>query len=156
MREAGKPLRQVIAEVEELQFFCRFLAAANLAQVIHLAAQRCLSEVLRVSEKREMAFAEKCGNDAGDEQEQEEGRVEDEDGRKRDRCDGLLDQPAHLLDHGQPVGGLHARPLQAIVENRILIDRDIERRGLAHHFYAHVMGITIGEQVVEVIDGARE
>ena len=70
--------------------------------------------------------------------------------------DGLLDQPAHLLDHRQPVGGLHARAFQAIVEDRILVDGHVESGGFAHDLDADVMGIAIGQQVVEVIHGARQ
>ena len=80
----------------------------------------------------------------------------DEDGREREGGDGLLDQPAHLLDHRQPVGGLHARALQAIVEDRIFVNRDVERGGFAHHLDADVMGIAVGQQVVEVIHCARQ
>ena len=75
---------------------------------------------------------------------------------ERDGGDRLLDEPAHLLDHGQPVGGLHAGALQAIVEDGIFVDGDVESRGLAHDLDADVMGVAVGEQVVEVVDRARE
>ena len=40
--------------------------------------------------------------------------------------DSLLDEPAHLLDHRQAVGGLHAGALQTIVEDGVFIGGDIE------------------------------
>ena len=40
--------------------------------------------------------------------------------------DRLLDEPAHLLDHGQPVGGLHPCAFEAVVEDGIFVDGDVE------------------------------
>jgi hypothetical protein len=80
-------------------------------------------EVLGVGEKGKVAFTEERGDDAGNEQQQQEGRVSDEHGRECDGGHGLLDEPAHLLDHGQPVSGLHAGALEAIVEDGILVGR---------------------------------
>src|SRR6185437_11274278 len=48
---------KVVAQVKEFQLFGGFLAAANLAKIIHLAADRSLVEVFGVEEKRKMAFA---------------------------------------------------------------------------------------------------
>ena len=61
-----------------------------------------------------------------------------------------------MLDHREPVGGLHTRALQPVVEYRVLIHRDVESRGFAHDLDAHVMRVAVGEQVVEVVDGARQ
>ena len=68
---------------------------------------------------------------------------------KGDGRDRLLNQPAHLLDHGQPVGGLHARAFQPIVKDGVFVDCHVESRGLAHHLNADVMRVAVGEQVVE-------
>jgi hypothetical protein len=97
-----------------------------------------------------------AGKDASNEKQQQEGRVADKHGGKRHGRDGLLDQTAHLLNHRQAVGGLHAGALQAVVEDRVFIDGNVERSGLAHDFDADVMGVAIGKQVVEVIDRARK
>ena len=75
---------------------------------------------------------------------------------ERDGRDRLLDEPAHLLDHGQPVGGLYTRAFQAIVEDGIFVDRDVEGRGFAHHLDADMVGVAVGQQVVEVVDRSRQ
>ncbi len=61
------------------------------------------------------------------------------DGRKSNRRDGLLDEAAHLLDHGQPVRSLYAGALKAVIEDRIFIDRDVERSSFAHHLDADMI-----------------
>ena len=66
--------------------------------------------------------------------------------------DRLLDEPAHLLDHRQPVSGLNAGAFEAVVEDRVFVDGDVEGGGLAHDFDADMMGIAIGEQIVEVVN----
>jgi hypothetical protein len=155
-RERGETLGQIAAEIEELEFFCSLFAAANLAQIIHLAAHRCLPEVLGVGEKRKMAFAEKCGNNSANQQQQQKRRVADEHCGKSDGRDGLLDQTAHLLDHDKTIGGLNAGALQTIVEDGILVGRDIEACRFLHDLDADMIGIPVGKQIVEVIDRARE
>ncbi len=71
LREPGKALSKIVTQIEELEFLRNTLLPAHLTQVIHLAAQRGLAEVLRVGEKSEVALADECGNDAGDEQKEE-------------------------------------------------------------------------------------
>ncbi len=93
---------------------------------------------------------------AGDQKQQQERRILDEDGREGDSGDRLLDQAAHLLDHRQAVSGLHAGALEAIVEDGIFVDGDVECCSFAHDLDADVMRVAVGEQVVEVVDGTGE
>ncbi len=153
---AEKAVGEVLAQVEELEFLCRFLAAAHLAQIVHLAAHGGLAEVFGVGEEGEVTFAEECGNDAGDEKEKQEGRVIDENSGEGDGCDRLLDQPAHLLNHGQPVSGLDAGAFEAVVKDRVFVDRDVKGGCLAHDLDTDVMGVAVGEQIVKVINRTRQ
>jgi len=79
-----------------------------------------------------------------------EGYGEDQGG------DDLLEEAAHLLDHGETVGCLDSGTLEPIVEDRVFIHGQIEGCRFAHDFDADVMGIAVGKQVVEVIDRARK
>jgi hypothetical protein len=74
----------------------------------------------------------------------------------RNGGDGLLNEPAHLLNHRKPVRGLHAGTLQAVVEDRVFVYRHIERRGLPHDLHADVVGVAVGKQIVKIIHCARE
>ncbi len=83
------------------------------------------------------------------------GEYQTSSAEKARRCNRLLDQAAHLLNHGQPIGGLHTRALEAIVENGILVDGYIECGSLAHDLNTDMVGITIGKKIVEVVDRTR-
>src|SRR6185312_2944493 len=100
--------------------------------------------------------SEEGGNDADNEQQEQYRRIPDEQSGIGGGGYGLLHQAAHLLDHHQAVGGLHAGALQAVVVDRILVDGYVERGGFAHDFDADVIHVAVGKQAVKVVDGARE
>ena len=58
LRELREAVGEIAAEVEELQLLGGFLAAAHLAQVVHLALGRGLAEVFGVAEEGEVGFTE--------------------------------------------------------------------------------------------------
>ena len=60
------------------------------------------------------------------------------------------------LNHDQPVGCLHARPLQTVIENRILISHEIQSCRMIHHSNADVPGVLVGQQRIRVVDGPDE
>jgi hypothetical protein len=80
-------------------------------------------EVLGVGEKSKVAFTEERGDDTCNEQQQQKGRVPDEYGGECHGGNGLLDEPAHLLNHGEPVSGLNARAFETIVKDGIFVRR---------------------------------
>src|SRR5438046_1465527 len=60
VREFRKPLGEKVAKIEKFEFLGGFLRASGLAKIIELAPDRCLLEILGVSQKRKVGFAEKC------------------------------------------------------------------------------------------------
>ena len=68
----------------------------------------------------------------------------------------LLEELAHLLDHGKAVGRLRARTLQPVVKDRVFIGGEVELRGLLHYADADVEGVAVGEELVAVVDRSRE
>ena len=143
LREAR---RQEIFEPEKLQFLGGFFAAAQHAQIIELPAHRCLTEILGVAEKSKVTFAQECRNDSGNQQQQEPRREKDDRDRKRDRGDDLLNQASDRLDHSQAVRRLHARPLQPVVKDGILVREQVELGGMLHDLNADVPHVIVGEQ----------
>ena len=78
VRQPGEALGQEFAQAEELQFLGGFLAAAQHAQVIELAADRRLAEILGVAQECEVALAQKRRQHAGNQQQQQPGREVDD------------------------------------------------------------------------------
>ena len=68
----------------------------------------------------------------------------------------LLHQPADRLDHPQAVGRLHARPLQAVVEDRVFVGDHVQLRGVAHDLDADVARVLVGEQGIKVVEHAGQ
>ena len=64
----------------------------------------------------------------------------------------LLHQPSDGLNHAQAVGGLHPRPLQPVVENRIFVSNKIQFRRVLHHPNADVAGIFVRQQSIEIVN----
>ena len=62
-----------------------------------------------------------------------------------------MNQSTDGLDHAEAVGCLDARSLKSIVKDRVLVSDEIELRGVFHDFDAHVTGVLVGEQRVEVV-----
>ena len=151
-----KRLDRIVAQVEELELFGAFPAAGYLAQIVHLPLGRSLAEILRIAEKGKMGFSQEGGEHAQREQKHQPGRVPEQDGGPDQRGQGLLEEPAHLLDHGQAIGGLYPRPFQAVVEDRIFVGRQVQRRRLLHDPDADEVGVAVGQQAVAVIDAPRQ
>ena len=57
----GEAVGEIVAEVEELQLFGGFLAAADLAEVVHDTLDGGLAEIFGVAEEGEVGFAEERG-----------------------------------------------------------------------------------------------
>jgi hypothetical protein len=72
--------------------------------------------------------------------------------RQCNRRDQLLDQPAQRLDHVQAVGCLHARPLQAIVEDGVFVREQVQAGRVLHYSHADVVHILPGQQGIGVVD----
>ena len=62
----------------------------------------------------------------------------------------LLNQRPDRLNHGDPVGGLHACAFQFVVENRILIRSQVKLRRVLHHADTDMTGKSVGQKSVEV------
>ena len=154
--ELGETVGEVIAQVEELELFGAFAAAGHLAQIIHLPLGRGLAEVLRIAEEGEMGLSQEGGQHAERQQKHQPGRVPEQDGGPDQRGQGLLEEPAHLLDHGQAIGGLYPGPFQAVVEDGIFVGRQVQRCRLAHHPDADEVGVAVGQQAIAVVDAARQ
>ena len=60
------------------------------------------------------------------------------------------------LNHDQAVRGLHPRPLQPVIENRILIGQQVQAGGVLHHPNADVARVLVGQQRIGVVDGPDE
>ena len=103
-----------------------------------------------------MALTQECGKHSRDKQEQQPRRKQHDGDRQRHRGDDLLHQAADGLDHTQAIGGLDASPLQAIVEDRVLVGDQIKLRGVLHHADADVAHVLFGQKSVEIIDDAAE
>ena len=154
--EGGEAARDVIAEIEKLEFFGGFFAAAHHAQVVHDALDGGLAEILRIAEEGEVGFGHEGRRNADDKQQQEPGRIPDQLDGPDQRGQGLLEKPAHLLDHGEAIGGLDPRAFEAVVEVGVLVGGEVEARGLTHDADANVVGVAIGEQGIAIVDGAGE
>ena len=154
--QVAEAVGEISAEVEELQLFGGLLAAAHLAQVVHDAFAGSLAEVLFVAEEGEVGFPDKGGQHAHDQGHNHEGRAVDEHCAPDQGHDGLLEEAAHLLDHGQTVGCLDPGPLQAVVELGILVGGQVQPSRLFHHLDADVIGIAVGEELVGVVHGPGE
>ncbi len=131
-----------LAESEKLQFLGGFLAAAHQAQIIQLAPNRSLAKILGIAQKREVALAQECRQHARNQQQHQPRRINNDGDGQSDGRDHQLDQPANLLNHAQPVGGLHPRPFQPVIENRIFVSDQVQFGGVLHHLNAHVAGCT--------------
>ena len=103
-----------------------------------------------------MRLAQKRRQHADEQQQHQPRRGPREREREDHGRDHLQDEPAHLLDHGQAVGRLHAGAFEAIVEDGVLVRRQVELRRLVHHAHAHVLRVAVREQRVRVVDAARD
>ena len=156
LRQRAEAVGQVVAQVKELQLFRGFLAAAHQAQVVHDALDRGLAEVLGIAKEGKVGFRHKRGRDAQHQKQEQDRRIPHQLYRPDHRSDGHLDEATHLLDHGQPICGLDAGALEAVVEVRVFVSSQIEPCRLAHHPDAHIVGITVREQGIGIVDGPRE
>ncbi len=100
-----------------------------------------------------MALAEECRHHRRNQHHQKPGRKPENSERQADGCQDLLAHCADGLDHGNPVGGLDARALQFVVEERIFIGGQVEARRVLHHHQADVAGEAVGEQGIKIADG---
>ena len=148
--------RQKTAQTEQLQFLGGFLAGAQHAQVVQLAPDGRLANVLRVSEKGEMALAQERGHHATTSSTSSHGENHRSPTRQAHGGNDLLDQPADGLNHRDAVRGLHPRALQPVVEARVFVGGQVQPRGVLHHLDADVAGEAIGQQRIEIADGAAE
>src|SRR6185369_15328214 len=154
--EAGESSSKEVAQAKEFQFFCGLFAAAEHAQIVELAADWCLAEVLGVSQKCEVAFPQEGGDDASNKHQHQPRRIDDHRDRHGYGGDDLLFQAANRLDHSQTIRGLDASALEAVVENRIFVGDEIQFRGVLHDFNADVAGVFFREQGIGIVDGAGQ
>ena len=157
MRERIEAAGEELAQVEELQLLRALAAARRLPQVVHLPLGRSLAEVHRVAQESEVRLAQE-GRQHARVPAAAAARASNTSRMLVQISGGqrLLQQPAHLLDHRQPVRGLHARPLQPVVEDRIFVGGQVQLRRLLHHLHADKVGVTVGQQAVGVVDAAAQ
>jgi hypothetical protein len=60
------------------------------------------------------------------------------------------------VHHRDAIGGLHPRPLELVVERRVLVRGKVEPGRVFHDAHAHVTREAIGEQGIEEADGTAE
>ena len=156
MGEGLEALGEEFVEAEEFDFFRAFATSGYLTEIVHLALGWSLAEVFRVAEEGVVRLSDEGWEDAEGEKEDEpwgcpcEGYGEDQGG------DDLLEEAAHLLDHGEAVGGLNAGSLEAIVEEGIFVGGEVEAGSLLHDADADVLGIAVSEERVGVVDGTGD
>ncbi len=155
-RDFAEAAGEIVFEAEELEFLGALAAAGDLAEIIHQALGGSLTEVFRVAEEGEVGLAEERRQDADHQQQYQPGRVVEQGGGEDQGGDGLLKEPAHLLNEREAIGGLDAGALQAVVVTGVFVGGEVEASGLLHHTQADVVGIAVREQVVAVINEAAE
>ncbi len=103
-----------------------------------------------------MGFSQKGGEHAERKQKHQPRRVPEQDSGPDQRRQGLLEEPAHLLDHGQAIGGLYPRPFQAVIKDGIFVGRQVQRCSLLHHPDADKVGVAIGKQTIAIVDAPNQ
>ena len=103
-----------------------------------------------------MAFSQEGGDNTGDEDQQKPGRKYGNADGQGTCGDDLLEHPPDHLNHQQPVGGLHPRALELVVEHWIFIRRKVETRGVLHNPDAHMPGVFVSQESVAVADSPLE
>ena len=156
IRKAGEPCDEEILQPKKFEFLGGFAAASQHPQVVEFSADRGLAEISGISKKCEVAFSEKCRKNTHNQQQQEPRREQENVCRQRGGRNHLLHQPSNGLNHAEPVGGLHPRPLQSVIEDRIFIRNEIQVRSVLHNPNADVAGIFVRQQGIEIIDGSAE
>ena len=99
-----------------------------------------------------MAFAEKCGNHAGDQHHQEPRGEQQNAGSQGRSGDDLLNQAAQLLNHAETVRSLNPGALKLVVEQRVFVGGQIQPGSVMHDAHADVADKFVGQQSVTVID----
>src|SRR6202046_1808301 len=141
-----------IFQAKQFEFLGSFPASSQHTQVVEFSADGGLAEVLGVPQKCEVTLAEKCRNNARNQEKQKPRREHENRNRHGGGGNHLLHQPSDGLDHTQAVGGLHPRPLQPVVENRIFISNKIQFRRVLHHPNADVAGIFVRQQSIATVN----
>src|SRR5215469_9885517 len=100
-----------------------------------------------------MAFAQECRDNTEQQQCQKPWHKHNDTSREGNRSDDLLEQPAELLNQQKPIGGLHPRALELVMEAGVFVSCKVERRSLLHESDANVLNVAISEKSVGEVRG---
>src|SRR6185437_12671626 len=139
-------------QAKELDLLGAVPASCHLAKVVHLPFCRSLAKVFGIAEKSEVCLSKKRREYSKGEKKNQPWGSPCQRRSEGQCCNDLLDQPSHLLNHHESICGLNARTLKAVIEERVLVGREIQPGGLFHHPDADILRIAVGQQRIGVVD----
>ncbi len=103
----------------------------------------------RIAQRGEVGLAQQRGEHRDREQREQPGHVDRERHRQRGQRDQVLHRGQQQGEEPDPAHRLAPRPLELVVDLRVLELLEVERRGVAHQLDAGAVGEEIAQQALE-------